>query len=242
MKTRHKLRWLAVGTVAALVAGGTAYATIPSSNGSVNGCYEKRTGILRVIDAEAGAKCLSIETPISWNQQGVQGNPGPAGPQGDTGPQGPAGQGVTTSVEPPGANCAHGGSKFTSESGTTYACNGADGKDGKDGAVPSGSCGAGLYVAAVGPAGVTCAQLPKLDIVMVNGGANAPFASGAVASATCPNGYRLVGGGWGTTDAISDGADIHDYDGLDNSYDVGAAGTNPFGGRIYARAYCIKFG
>ena len=86
----------------AVTAGGVAYATIPGSNGTINGCYEKRTGALRVIDADAGAKCTSFETPISWNQQGPKGPSGPAGPGGPAGadgapgPTGPAGpQGAT---------------------------------------------------------------------------------------------------------------------------------------------------
>ena len=90
--TRHKKRvWIALGAIAALLAAGAAYATIPGGTGVINGCYEKRTGILRVIDADAGAKCLSFETPISWN---VGGPTGPKGPQGDPGPvgdKGPAG-------------------------------------------------------------------------------------------------------------------------------------------------------
>ena len=62
MTTRTISRRASVLAVAAFAAtaGGVAYATIPGSNGTINGCYEKRTGILRVIDAGAGAKCLSI--------------------------------------------------------------------------------------------------------------------------------------------------------------------------------------
>jgi hypothetical protein len=75
------------------LAAGIGYATIPAAGGRINGCYEKRTGILRVIDSEAGAKCTSFETPISWNQQGQRGPTGPAGAggRGPTGPKGEAG-------------------------------------------------------------------------------------------------------------------------------------------------------
>jgi hypothetical protein len=93
-KGHFKLRAVRLTVLAAVllgVAGGVAYATIPSSSGVINGCYEKRTGILRVIDAQAGAKCLSIETPISWNQQGLKGDPGVAGPIGPAGAQGAPG-------------------------------------------------------------------------------------------------------------------------------------------------------
>src|SRR3954447_20212004 len=37
---------------------------------------------------------------------------------------------VTSAAEPSGANCANGGSRFNSVSGTTFACNGANGTGG----------------------------------------------------------------------------------------------------------------
>jgi hypothetical protein len=69
--------------------------------------------------------------------QGPTGATGATGPQGDTGPPGAPGADGTSvtssSVASGDANCATGGSKFDTPSGTTYACNGKDGKDGKDG-------------------------------------------------------------------------------------------------------------
>jgi hypothetical protein len=47
---------------------------------------------------------------------------GAAGPSGTAGS---AGVSVTTTVEPPGANCPNGGVQLTSASGTSYVCNGA---------------------------------------------------------------------------------------------------------------------
>ena len=44
---------IAAGAIGAVTAG-AALATIPGSTGVINGCYEKRTGILRVVHAEAG--------------------------------------------------------------------------------------------------------------------------------------------------------------------------------------------
>lgn len=79
------------------VTTGVGYAAIPSSNGAVNGCYEKVTGILRVIDKDAGKACKSFETPITWSTQGQKGDrgaigpAGPAGPAGEKGDRGPAG-------------------------------------------------------------------------------------------------------------------------------------------------------
>lgn len=49
------------------------------------------------------------------------------------GSEGEPGEGVTVTTEPPGPNCAHGGIKVVSESGTTYVCNGAPGADGTPG-------------------------------------------------------------------------------------------------------------
>ncbi|MBL8920554.1 MAG: hypothetical protein JNJ54_16945 [Myxococcaceae bacterium] len=46
---------------------------------------------------------------------------------------GPAGQSVTTMTEPAGMNCANGGVRLTSVSGTSYVCNGATGMQGTPG-------------------------------------------------------------------------------------------------------------
>lgn len=54
----------------------------------ISGCYEKRTGILRVIAPKPAKTCLSFETPISWNHKGPAGPPGTQGPKGDKGDQG----------------------------------------------------------------------------------------------------------------------------------------------------------
>jgi hypothetical protein len=83
---------------ACVFAGGVAWAAIPGGDGTINGCYLKVTGTLRVIDTSKGDKCLrGFETPISWNQKGdpgvagAKGDPGPIGPKGDAGPAGPKG-------------------------------------------------------------------------------------------------------------------------------------------------------
>jgi ASPM-SPD-2-Hydin domain-containing protein len=89
---RRGARMLLTATALLAGAAGVALATIPGSTGVINGCYEKRTGILRVIDTEAGKTCLRIETPISWNQTGPKGDPGAQGPRGAQGPQGEQGE------------------------------------------------------------------------------------------------------------------------------------------------------
>jgi hypothetical protein len=88
-------RALVLGVVLA-VAGGVGVATgaIPDSGGTINGCYTKVGGILRVVDTDKNQKCISsVENPISWGQRGPQGDPGP---QGDTGPAGTTGQDAKT--------------------------------------------------------------------------------------------------------------------------------------------------
>lgn len=75
---------IVVAALFAAAAGGIAYAAIPTAGGTISGCYGKLTGIVRVIDAEEGASCLSrYENPISWSAQGP---PGERGPQGERGP------------------------------------------------------------------------------------------------------------------------------------------------------------
>ena len=75
--------------VVAVTAAASAWAAIPGPNDVINACYLKNVGILRVIDAEAGKKCSSIETPVAWNAQGPRGDTGPQGPPGPPGQQGP---------------------------------------------------------------------------------------------------------------------------------------------------------
>ena len=61
---------LVVGLAAGLVVGGTvAWATIPSANGTITGCFSVKTGALRVIDPAKGA-CASGEARLTWNQKG----------------------------------------------------------------------------------------------------------------------------------------------------------------------------
>lgn len=73
-------RSVRTGLVLVMTAGvataAAAYAAIPGGNGTITACYSKATGALRVIDAETGRECVPSETPLSWNQQGLQGPPG----------------------------------------------------------------------------------------------------------------------------------------------------------------------
>ncbi len=122
--------------VLVLAGAGVAYATIPGGNGVFTACMLKNVGTVRLIDPSLPASnpmshcSASLETQVSWNQQGTPGAAGPQGPAGPAGTNGTNGQdgtSVTVSAETAGANCANGGAKLVSASGTNYVCNGANG-------------------------------------------------------------------------------------------------------------------
>jgi hypothetical protein len=68
----------------------TAYATIPDSNGTIHGCYNPGSGVLKVVDPST-TNCAAGYNSLSWSQTGVQGPQGPQGAQGPVGATGPAG-------------------------------------------------------------------------------------------------------------------------------------------------------
>jgi len=72
-----------------LLVGSVAYATIPAADGTIHGCYNTTSGVLRAV--EAGATCRNGEQPLAWSQTGPPGPQGPTGPQGVPGPEGPQG-------------------------------------------------------------------------------------------------------------------------------------------------------
>lgn len=89
----RRLAGVALGAAAALACAGIALAAIPGDGGVISGCFAKRGGSLRVIDASSGS-CKASETALTWNQTGLQGPKGDTGPQGakgDPGQQGPQG-------------------------------------------------------------------------------------------------------------------------------------------------------
>ena len=96
--------WRVLVPTAVVMAGvtGLAVATIPNTKGVISSCYKVKkvgdargpSGQLRVIDAQAGAKCAKGEKPLTFNQRGpagANGKPGPAGPRGVQGAQGAPG-------------------------------------------------------------------------------------------------------------------------------------------------------
>ena len=102
-----------VGIVMLVGSVAVSYAAIPATNGVITACYNMSgnpSGAMRVIDAEAGAKCSKNEKTLTFNQ---------------TGPQGP--QGIQGLPGEPGADGTDG---INGTDGT----NGVDGTDGTDGA------------------------------------------------------------------------------------------------------------
>ena len=82
-------RKLILVVLAVALGAGVALASIPDRNGTIHGCRNVRTGVLRAIKSQA--RCRTLEKPLNWNVQGRQGDIGPAGPQGPAGVQGPPG-------------------------------------------------------------------------------------------------------------------------------------------------------
>ena len=156
---------VALAAVAAAVAAGMAFATIPGSGGVINGCFDQQSGLLRVIDTGAGGKCRNTETPISWNERGPQGDPGPQGPRGETGEAGPQGasgpqggrgpQGEAGAQGPKGETGAQGAQGEPGEQGRE----GARGPQGESGL--QGERGAQGPQGLPGPKGDTGAQGPE---------------------------------------------------------------------------------
>ena len=105
MARRRVVRLTGLATVFFIVAGGVAYATIPDVGKVYTACMLKNVGTIRLIDPSLPASnlmshCSSLETQVSWNQQGQA---GPAGPKGDTGAAGAIGAtGATGAAEPQG--------------------------------------------------------------------------------------------------------------------------------------------
>ena len=76
-------------TATGLALAGAAWAAIPDGSGTINGCFNKSTGALRV--AERTTDCRTGETALSWSQRGPTGPQGATGQRGPTGAPGPAG-------------------------------------------------------------------------------------------------------------------------------------------------------
>lgn len=54
---------------AAVVGGGVAIASIPSTaTGDITGCVSNASGIVRIVDVQAGHHCTAAETTVNWSK------------------------------------------------------------------------------------------------------------------------------------------------------------------------------
>ena len=157
-------------------AAGIAYAAIPGADGTVQGCYTKLGGILRVVDSSS--QCKNFETPISWSQKGQKGDPGTNGINGLNGAPGSNGVNGAPGISPtvaqlsPGdANCPAGGAAITDSTGSTaYVCSGQNGQAGANGQPFSGTFTSpnGLYSISVTDAGISITGTAGAHILLHN--------------------------------------------------------------------------
>jgi len=92
MRRRETVAAAIGALVATVLASGVALATNPSSAGTIQACYAKFGGQLRVINPANHEHCRNgWEVPLSWSEFGAKGDPGPQGPPGPPGPKGDKG-------------------------------------------------------------------------------------------------------------------------------------------------------
>lgn len=169
MRFSRKKQWAVVAvaaTVASAAAGGYALAAVPN-DGVIHGCYNSKSGALRVIDSSES--CGKSEYSLSWNQEGPQGPAGPTGATGTDGPVGPAGpEGPAGPVGPTGADGAVGAV-------------GPQGPAGPEG--PAGPAGKGIGQSA----------LFAGEIASIAGGSQEFVWAGPAQTITVEAGQRLLG-------------------------------------------------
>jgi Lamin Tail Domain len=104
--------WILSGALVGLLAAvaGVALAGIPDSDGTIHGCRNKSTGLLRVIRDRG--HCRDNEKRLNWNVRGPVGRTGPAGPPG---PQGESGPGLEAFEELEGLACTLGANQGSIE-------------------------------------------------------------------------------------------------------------------------------
>jgi hypothetical protein len=204
-----------------MAAVGVGYAAIPGSDGMISGCYGPG-GVLRVIDADAGATCAKRETALRFSQTGPKGDaclpttPACVGPRGADGIDGVAGK---------------------------------DGKDGKDGQScsalnPDGSLVQPACRGPQGPAG-------NLGIQSVGSVSDQNSDGQKVQTVYCPSGKMAISGGaqvLGPTNGLSgDSVAVNSIDVFNSAssgggvsvaaLEVGGGTTNTWA--LYATAVCV---
>lgn len=148
-KTAVRIATAAIAATGLLGAGAVAAAavtstSIPSSDGTITGCYSTATTSLRaffLIDRQSGATCPRGFTQIAFSQRGPAGATGAVGPKGDAGASGATGPAGAPGTDGPQGPAGPGGVP------------GATGVAGPEG--PAGPIGAQGVPGETGPAGPT---------------------------------------------------------------------------------------
>jgi len=220
MRRRDLITAAAGALVATVLAGGVAWAAIPSDGGVYTACMLKNIGTVRLIDKSLPANNLmshckaALEMEVAWNQQGQQGLQGIQGPPGQNGSNGADGQ--PGAQGPPGEPGQQGERGLQGEQGLQGA-QGLPGPQGEQGPLgpqgdqgPQGIAGAD---GAPGPQGIqglpgqTGAQGPPgpqgpkgdaggvADWQSVAKNESLPTGAFSEARVACPPGKTVVGGG-----------------------------------------------
>lgn len=199
---------LSVGVV---TGGGVAIASIPSPAGVLNACVARSSGAIRIVDVAKAQRCRATETSVSWSR-GFR-NLGAWSAR----PTYAVDDVVTISGSSYVAKAASRNVKPTAGTvkskavWTQLAARGAKGATGAAGAAgpagatgatgPAGSTGATGATGPTGPTGATgLSGYERVQGAVVN---TTPLASNT-ATATCPAGKVVVGGGFtmGANDAF----------------------------------------
>lgn len=89
-ETRMRQSAITAGALAAgLALGGAFVASAVDGPDAIHACVDDKTGGLRIASSSDECRTDKKESPLTWNVQGPQGNPGP---QGIPGPRGAPGQ------------------------------------------------------------------------------------------------------------------------------------------------------
>jgi hypothetical protein len=194
---------LLVSQVASAGSARSSGGGIPSAAGVYAGCYAKDGGALRLVSTSV--RCRASELRATWSWRGPQGPEGPAGRDGAPGPQGPAGvpgpSGPQGDRGPQGAAGPQGPQGDQGLPGPV----GAPGPEGPQG--PQGEPGPAGPQGPEGDPGPSGSQL--VVGTPVTSAPNASRNTTLVATATCPTGTVLLGGGGQVTTTATQKERVH---------------------------------
>lgn len=143
---------LALGAAAVAAAGSlpAVAAAAPAKSARIYVCVTQDFGTLNLSSAKA--KCAAGQRKLSWNVEGLRGEPGTRGAKGEPGPRGP--QGERGAQGPKGDTGAQGPKGETGPAGPAGSGGGAPGPQGEPGpAGPQGPIGLTGPIGPIGPVG-----------------------------------------------------------------------------------------